>query len=57
MRPASLWLSSPLAHAPKRQDDREDDPERRQPDIEQARHVLVWQPQISPEEGLARTIA
>jgi nucleoside-diphosphate-sugar epimerase len=36
---------------------REDDPERRQPNIEKARRMLGWQPHVSPEEGLARTIA
>jgi nucleoside-diphosphate-sugar epimerase len=38
-------------------DKREDDPERRQPNIEKARRALGWQPTISPEQGLARTIA
>ncbi len=45
--------SSPIVHVAKR----EDDPERRQPNIDKARRVLGWQPQISPEEGLVRTIA
>ncbi len=45
--------SAPLVHAPKR----EDDPERRQPDITKARQALGWEPQVSPEDGLARTIA
>ncbi|GAB4210117.1 MAG: SDR family oxidoreductase [Roseiflexaceae bacterium] len=33
-----------------------DDPQVRQPDISKARRVLGWQPQISVEEGLRRTI-
>jgi nucleoside-diphosphate-sugar epimerase len=45
--------SSELVFAAKR----EDDPERRRPDIEKARRELGWQPQISPHEGLGRTIA
>ena len=35
----------------------EDDPVRRRPDITRARELLDWQPTISLEEGLARTIA
>ncbi len=34
-----------------------DDPERRRPDIAKAQHILRWQPRISLEEGLMRTIA
>ena len=34
-----------------------DDPERRRPDIAKAQHILGWQPRISLEEGLMRTIA
>ncbi|HET8913495.1 MAG TPA: UDP-glucuronic acid decarboxylase family protein [Ktedonobacteraceae bacterium] len=34
-----------------------DDPERRRPDISKAKHVLGWEPTVSMEEGLARTIA
>ncbi len=33
-----------------------DDPQRRCPDISRARRVLGWEPKISLEEGLARTI-
>ncbi len=44
---------STLAFEPKR----EDDPERRRPNIEKARTRLGWDPQISPEDGLRRTIA
>lgn len=33
-----------------------DDPERRQPDIRLARQLLGWQPRVSAEEGLARTV-
>jgi nucleoside-diphosphate-sugar epimerase len=34
-----------------------DDPERRRPDIAKAQHILGWQPRVSLEEGLMRTIA
>src|SRR6266540_6363840 len=34
-----------------------DDPERRRPDLTRARELLGYEPQISPEEGLRRTIA
>lgn len=34
-----------------------DDPRRRRPDISRARQLLDWQPRISLEDGLARTIA
>lgn len=34
-----------------------DDPERRKPDISLARQKLGWQPEITLEEGLGRTIA
>lgn len=34
----------------------ESDPQRRQPDISRAQSLLDWQPAISLEEGLARTI-
>lgn len=34
-----------------------DDPVRRRPDISRAREILDWQPEISLEEGLERTIA
>ena len=33
-----------------------DDPQRRCPDISRARRVLGWEPKVSLEEGLARTI-
>jgi nucleoside-diphosphate-sugar epimerase len=35
---------------------RVDDPERRRPDIAKARKILEWQPKISVEAGLRRTI-
>lgn len=35
----------------------EDDPRRRKPDITRARELLGWEPKISLEEGLRRTIA
>lgn len=34
-----------------------DDPVRRRPDISLARSILCWQPEISLDDGLARTIA
>lgn len=34
----------------------EGDPQRRQPDITRARKILSWEPQVSLEEGLHRTI-
>jgi dTDP-glucose 4,6-dehydratase len=34
----------------------EDDPKRRCPDIRRAREVLGWEPSVSAEEGLSRTI-
>ena len=34
----------------------EDDPKVRQPDITRARSLLGWEPKISLEEGLARTV-
>ncbi len=45
--------SSPLLFEEKRVED----PERRKPDIGKARRVLQWQPGVSPERGLKRTIA
>ncbi len=33
-----------------------DDPQRRQPDITRAREILYWEPKVSLEEGLMRTI-
>jgi dTDP-glucose 4,6-dehydratase len=35
----------------------EDDPKQRQPDITRARQILEWEPRVSMEEGLRRTIA
>ncbi len=35
----------------------QDDPQQRQPDIEKARKLLAWQPFVSLEDGLKRTIA
>jgi nucleoside-diphosphate-sugar epimerase len=35
---------------------RVDDPERRRPNIDKAKRVLGWQPQVSMEEGLKRSI-
>lgn len=42
----------PIAHRPLPTDD----PTRRCPDISKARHVLGWEPKVSLEEGLERTI-
>ncbi|HEY9076964.1 MAG TPA: UDP-glucuronic acid decarboxylase family protein [Anaerolineaceae bacterium] len=33
-----------------------DDPQRRQPDIQRAREILSWEPKVSLQEGIARTI-
>jgi nucleoside-diphosphate-sugar epimerase len=35
---------------------RQDDPERRQPDIAKAKRLLDWEPKVDPRTGLARTI-
>jgi nucleoside-diphosphate-sugar epimerase len=35
---------------------RAEDPARRQPVIEKARRMLSWEPRVTPEAGLARTI-
>jgi nucleoside-diphosphate-sugar epimerase len=45
--------TSELVFEPKR----EDDPERRRPNIEKARTQLGWEPSVTPDEGLTRTIA
>jgi UDP-glucuronate decarboxylase len=34
----------------------QDDPTQRQPDITKAREILGWQPRVSLEEGLPRTV-
>jgi len=34
-----------------------DDPQQRQPDITRAQQLLGWEPQISLEDGLRKTIA
>lgn len=34
----------------------EDDPQKRQPNIEKAKAILNWQPQVSLEEGLRKTV-
>jgi len=44
--------SSSLVHEAKR----EDDPERRRPNIDRAMQVLGWQPVTDPQTGLGRTI-
>lgn len=33
-----------------------DDPQRRQPDITRARQILQWEPKVSLEEGITRTV-
>jgi nucleoside-diphosphate-sugar epimerase len=43
---------SPIIFEEKRQDD----PERRRPDITKARQRLSWSPSIGPEDGLRRTV-
>ena len=45
--------SSKLVFEPKRQDD----PERRRPDISKAREKLHWEPTVDLETGMAKTIA
>ena len=35
----------------------EDDPKQRKPDISRARELLLWEPKISLDEGLERTVA
>jgi nucleoside-diphosphate-sugar epimerase len=45
--------TSPIIFEPKR----EDDPERRRPDISKAARVLGWEPKVSPRDGLTQTIA
>lgn len=42
-----------IVHAPLPQDD----PQRRKPNIDKARTLLNWQPEVPLDEGLARTIA
>lgn len=44
--------SSQIVHRPLP----EDDPKQRQPDISKAKRILRWEPQVSLEEGLRRTI-
>jgi nucleoside-diphosphate-sugar epimerase len=44
--------SSVIEYAEKR----EDDPERRKPNIDKARARLGWEPTVTPEDGLRRTI-
>ena len=44
---------SAITHAPLP----EDDPQQRQPDISKARTLLEWEPRVSIEEGLQKTIA
>ncbi|EKD82864.1 MAG: NAD-dependent epimerase/dehydratase family protein [uncultured bacterium] len=34
----------------------QDDPKRRQPDITRARALLQWEPEVSLEEGLKKTV-
>jgi nucleoside-diphosphate-sugar epimerase len=34
----------------------QDDPQVRQPDITKAKKILGWEPKVSLEEGLAKTI-
>jgi dTDP-glucose 4,6-dehydratase len=34
----------------------ERDPQRRQPDITRARNILAWEPKVSLEQGLLKTI-
>jgi nucleoside-diphosphate-sugar epimerase len=47
-----IGSASPIAFKPLP----EDDPQTRQPDITQARQALGWEPRISLDEGISRTI-
>jgi len=49
---ALVGSSSPIVHVTKAPDD----PERRRPDLTFARRVLGYEPQVSPEDGLRRTV-
>lgn len=33
-----------------------DDPQRRQPDITRARQILQWEPKVSLEQGITKTV-
>ncbi len=48
--------ANPAGIVYKEKDRGEGDPQRRQPDISRARAILKWQPAVSLEEGLLRTI-
>lgn len=54
---ASIEKISGLKTAIKFESARSDDPQRRQPDIAKAKKLLNWEPSISIEEGLERTIS
>jgi dTDP-glucose 4,6-dehydratase len=49
---ASIGSSSPIEYKPLP----EDDPQTRQPDISVAREKLGWEPKVSLEEGIERTV-
>src|SRR5436853_1938494 len=49
---AITWTKSPMEYKPLP----EDDPKVRQPDISRAKKVLGWEPRVSFEEGITRTI-
>ena len=48
----AVGADSQLVHRPLP----EDDPTRRQPDIRRARELLGWAPEVSVEEGVAKTV-
>lgn len=50
---AAAGVSTPIEFHPLPQDD----PQRRRPDISKAKRVLGWEPRVSLDDGLARTIA
>ena len=47
---------SPIVHLPL-PEGRVGDPARRRPDISRARDLLGWEPKVTRDEGLARTVA
>ena len=48
--------SSPIVLVQPKNDRTTDDPQRRRPDLTRAREILGWEPTVSLEEGMSRTI-